>query len=76
MSQFEHIFTECVSPSTELVSFPLAFCFGFAGEMAKIRFHFSNIGAGDITLCRAQLVAHHLRVEVAFSTMYGIVAAW
>ena len=56
---------------------PLAFCLGFAREMAKIRFLVSNIGAGDISLCRVQLVAHYLRVEVVFFfTMYGFVAAW
>jgi len=59
------------------MSFPLAFCLGFVGEIAKIRFlFFSNINAGDMTLCRVQLVAHRLRVEVAFSAMYGFVAAW
>ena len=58
------------------MSFPLAFCLGFAWEMAKIRFLVSNISAGDVTLCHVQLVARHLRVEVAFSTVYGFVAAW
>jgi hypothetical protein len=58
------------------MSFPLAFCLGFAGEMDKIHFLVSNISAGDVNLCRVQIVAHDLRVDVAFSTVYGFVAAW
>jgi hypothetical protein len=58
------------------MSFPLALCLGFAGEMAKIRFLVSNISAGDVYLCRVQLVARDLRAEVAFSTVYRFVAAW
>ena len=52
--------------SSNVFKIGLAFYLDFAGERVKRRFFIANVSAGNITLCREQLVARELRVARAW----------